>query len=206
VTDHPPLILASASPRRRELLALLGLPFEVDPTGEEEALPAEHAAPARVAMRLARAKAAAVAARRPGCLVVGADTIVVLGRRLLGKPVDPEHARAMLRALAGRAHRVVTGVAVIDRRRHPATEQVSAESTRVEFRPLDPREIAAYVGTGEPMDKAGAYAVQGVGSLLIRSIHGDYPNVVGLPVARLARLLRNLEVPILGLPDSRGTG
>ena len=180
-------------------MALLGLPFEIDPAGVEAPLPAEHSAPARVAMRLARAKAADVAARRPGRLVVGADTIVVLGRRLLGKPADEEEARAMLRALAGRAHRVVTGIALIDSRQAPARIRIGAESTRVLFRALDEREIAAYVATGEPLDKAGAYAVQGFGSLLISGVYGDYPNVVGLPVARLVAMLREAGVEVLGV-------
>lgn len=202
--SKPRLVLASASPRRRELLALLGLPFEVIPSAYEEHLPAEHGAPARLAVRLARAKAAEVAARCPESVVIGADTIVILGRRVLGKPRDTDDAAAMLRLLSGRIHRVITGVAVIDTRERPASVLEGAESTRVEFRRLERAEIKAYVATGEPMDKAGAYAIQGRGAILIRGIRGDYANVVGLPVTRLAGMLRDVGVQVLGLVASRG--
>lgn len=197
MAEPPPLVLASASPRRRELLGLLGVPFEVIPSRYEERMPAEHRAPARLATRLAREKAAEVARRCPGRIVIGADTIVVLGRRVLGKPVDAADARAMLAALGGRAHRVITGLAVIDG--GSGRTLLGMETTRVEFRQLAAAEIEAYVATGEPMDKAGAYGIQGVGGLLATGVRGDFNNVVGLPVTTLMLLLRDLEVEILGV-------
>jgi septum formation protein len=200
------IVLASASPRRRELVGLLGIEYEVCPPGSEAPLPAAHPRPARLAMRLARAKALEVAAVRPGRIIVGADTIVAVGLRLLGKPRDAAEARAMLGELSGRPHRVITGLAVVDARRSPIITLAAAETTRVVFRPLRPEEIDAYVSIGEPMDKAGAYAVQGRGAILVDGISGDYTNVVGLPVPRLAEMLRGLGVEILGWPVGNERG
>jgi nucleoside triphosphate pyrophosphatase len=194
-----PIVLASASPRRRELIRLLGLNPVIDPSDVEEVLPAEHRQPARVAVRLARAKAAQVATRHPGAIVIGADTVVALERRIFGKPADTAEACEMLQALSGRAHRVVTGLALLDTR-PPGRQLLAAERTRVLFRALAPEEIAAYAATGEPMDKAGAYAIQGYGAPLIQAIQGDYPNVVGLPLTRLALMLREVGVRVLGMP------
>jgi septum formation protein len=194
----PRLILASASPRRQELLGLLGLPFEVIPSEVDEAALVgelgEQPLPAEMARRLAEVKAADVAARHPDALVLGADTIVVLGDAILGKPVSPDDARRMLALLSGRTHQVITGVAL----RGPGVGATDAVSTDVTFRELTPREIDAYVATGEPMDKAGAYALQGRAAVLIEGIRGDYTNVVGLPIPRLAILLRRHGIPILG--------
>lgn len=195
-TTPPPLILASASPRRKELIRLLGVPFEVAPSGYEERLPEEHPEPAVLAVHLATEKALDVARGHGNALVLGADTVVALGARVYGKPADPDDANRMLRELSGRTHQVITGVALVQ----DGDARTFAEMTEVRFRALDEREIAAYVATGEPMDKAGAYAIQGYGAVLIEWIEGDYPNVVGLPVMRLALLLRELGMPVLGIP------
>ena len=195
----PRLILASQSPRRRELLRILGWPFEIIPSGvDETAAPAE-LAPARLAVWLAEEKAQDVAEQYHHALVIGADTIVVWGDQVMGKPSDLEDARRMLRALSGVTHRVITGIAV--RRAGPDPLLLSdAVETAVTFRRLTDNEIEAYLLTGEPMDKAGAYAIQGYGALLVAGVHGDYPNIVGLPVARLADLLRSAGLRILGEP------
>jgi septum formation protein len=187
------LILASASPRRQELLARLGLLFEVRPSGIEEPLPADIPAPA-LATALARAKAADVADRLRGgaeapAVIVGADTLVVLDGRPLGKPASRHDARRMLRALRGRTHEVVTAVVVreADAAGRELTETVVS---RVVMRAYTDEEIDAYVATGEPDDKAGAYAVQGAGGRLVRRVEGCYTNVVGLPLTTTARLLQ----------------
>ena len=187
---RPDLILASASPRRKELLGLLRLTFEVVPSAYEEVLPEEHPDPAALAVHLAAEKALDVSRRRPGELVLGADTVVALGPRIYGKPTGPADARRMLRELSGKTHEVITGVALV--RTHGDTPQTKtlAARTEVRFRELDDPEIDEYLDTGEPFDKAGAYGIQGYGALLIEGIRGDYPNVVGLPVAPLALLLR----------------
>jgi septum formation protein len=181
------LILASASPRRRELLIQAGLAFIVDPAGiDETALPNEPAA--AYVQRLAIEKAQAVAQRRtlaPGDIVLAADTCVVLDQQLLGKPTSPEDAIRMLTQLSGRTHAVMTGVAAVS-----AVRSVSdVEITQVTFSLIAPEEIAAYVATGEPLDKAGAYAIQGYAARWTPRIEGDYFNVVGLPIARVIRLL-----------------
>ncbi|MDR2687342.1 MAG: Maf family protein [Oscillospiraceae bacterium] len=179
-------ILASASPRRKELLALAGIPFEVHaPHVEERVDPAWDAAGA--ARALARQKAAAVAGDFPGACVIAADTVVEAGGVLLGKPEDAADAARMLRLLSGREHRVVTGVCL----RLGGGERVFSRETLVRFYPLGEEEIAAYVRSGEPMDKAGAYGIQGRGALLVEGVTGDYFNVVGLPVAALARELKS---------------
>jgi septum formation protein len=186
------LILASASPRRRELLGRLGLPFEVWPSGVDEVLAPEIPAPA-LATALARAKARDVADRlqaadRAPALVLGADTLVVLEGRPLGKPGSRDEARLMLRALRGRSHEVVTGVALLEI--PGGRETAEAVTSRVLMRPYGDAEIDAYVATGEPDDKAGAYAVQGAGQQLVAGVEGCFTNVVGLPLGMTARLLR----------------
>lgn len=196
--ELPRLVLASASPRRRELLGLLGLPFEVSPSRYEEENPAAHPDPAAFAVHLALGKARDVAQRERGALVLGADTVVALGTRLYGKPRDAADASRMLRELSGKTHRVITGVALLCPARGVA--ESFAITTEVTFRPLDAAEIHAYVASGEPADKAGAYAIQGLGGLLIEGIRGDYPNVVGLPLTPLALRLRELGFSVLGLP------
>jgi septum formation protein len=186
------LILASASPRRRELLGRLGLPFEVWPSGVDEVLAPGVPAPA-LATALARAKARDIADRLRAtagapALVLGADTLVVLEGRPLGKPASRDEARTTLRALRGRRHEVVTGVALVET--PGGRETAEAVTSRVLMRSYGDAEIDAYVATGEPDDKAGAYAVQGAGEQLIARVEGCYTNVVGLPLGTTARLLR----------------
>ncbi len=191
--SHPRLILASASPRRAEILRRAGFSFAVRPSRVDESIrPGE--SPARHVRRLAREKALACAARVSGpAIILGADTVVVLGRHILGKPASPRDARRMLRLLSGRTHRVLTGIALLRLAPHGRTRVLSAvESTRVTFAPLGAREIAAYVSSGEPRGKAGAYAIQGRAGKFVTRIDGCYFNVVGLPLARLCRLLQAL--------------
>jgi septum formation protein len=179
------LVLASASPRRQELLRNAGIPFEVQPTQiAEDPLPEE--GPKECAERLAREKALAIARQRPQDVVLGADTVVVIDRQILGKPVDGDDAARMLRMLSGREHQVITGVCLA------ASGQwsVASETTVVTMSEISENEIADYVATGEPMDKAGAYAIQGIASRWIPGIDGDYSNVVGLPVALVWRMLK----------------
>ncbi len=188
------IILASQSPRRRQLLGQIGLDhFIVRPArGEEIMDPA--LSPAQLVEELSRQKAREVAgASDPGDLVIAADTVVAIDGRVLGKPHDREEACAMLSALSGREHTVYTGVTVC-RDDRMLTQH---EATQVRFRPLSPREIRAYVDSGEPMDKAGAYGVQELGALLVEGIRGDYFNVVGLPLCRLGQMLSQFGVELL---------
>lgn len=179
------LVLASGSPRRRELLGRLGIPFRVVVSDAEEIAGGELSA-IEVAMRNARAKASAVldTLSEDAC-VIGADTIVVLDGTIFGKPRDEEDARRMLHALSGRTHQVITGVCIA---RKDGTHAF-AETTDVTFRDLSEDEVEAYVATGEPLDKAGSYGIQGLGGALVDHIDGDYDNVVGLPVEHLERAL-----------------
>src|SRR5271166_3831312 len=178
------LILASASPRRAELLRNVGIRFTIDPAHvPEEPLPGER--PIAYAQRLAREKALAVFARRPADTVLGADTVVVVDEHLLEKPADEADAARMLRLLSGRTHDVITGVSLVA----PGFQRIEAEITQVTFTAMSGEEIAAYIATGEPMDKAGAYGIQGIASRWVTTIAGDYFNVMGLPVARVYRLL-----------------
>ena len=183
------MILASGSPRRRELLNLIGIPHEVRPANIDETLrPRE--TPRRFAERLAREKASAIATRDPNLITIGADTIVVINRTILGKPANAAQAAAMLRQLSGREHAVVTAVAVSrGKKLRSAVEEV-----RVRFRTLRAGEIDAYIATGEPMDKAGAYGIQGYGATIVESIDGDYFSVMGLSLVRLVGLLLDVGV------------
>lgn len=183
----PRLILASASPRRRELLASLGLAFTVRPVAIDES-PHAGEAPDVYVERLAVAKARAEG--EPGELVLAADTVVALDGELLGKPAGPAEARAMLARLAGRRHEVFTGVALRD----PESERLerAVDRSSVEVAPLADERITWYVDTGEPLDKAGAYAIQGLGALFVARIEGNYTNVVGLPLPAVHDLLTRL--------------
>ncbi len=180
----PTLILASQSPRRAELIGRLGLEFATIPADIDESYrngenPDEHAE------RLAREKAAHVARSHPEALVIGSDTIVVLGQEVLGKPRDCAHAVEMLERLAGREHEVHTGIAIVQGER----VESGMERVRVRFRPLDRGACEAYAATGEPLDKAGAYGIQGFGSAIVEGITGDYFAVMGLPVVRMLGLI-----------------
>ncbi len=183
-----PLVLASASPRRRALLAQLGLAFTCAPSAVEERWPGD-LPPAAAVEALALQKAEAVAPRAPAALTLGADTVVVLDGTVLEKPADAAEAASMLRRLSGATHTVYSGLALV----HPASRRsvTAHEATDVTFAPLTRREIERYVATGSPMDKAGAYGIQDDhGALFVQRIDGDYYNVVGLPLHRLYRTLR----------------
>ncbi len=181
------LILASASPRRAELLRAAGFTFVVDTADVDESI-RDGEAPEHYVLRLAEAKAVAVAVRHPGAFVLGADTSVVIDDQVLGKPDGPADAGRMLRLLAGRTHDVLTGVAVC----HVARRLSRVASTAVTFLPMTDAEIAWYVASHEPDDKAGAYAIQGLASRFVERIDGSYSNVVGLPVSLVNRLLEEI--------------
>ena len=182
-----PLVLASQSPRRRALFELIGLTFLVDPAEVAETVP-EGMPPVQVAETIAREKARATAERHPHAIVVGADTIVVLDERILGKPVDAAEARRMLRSLSGRTHEVYTGFAIY---LTPENRVLTAvERTRVHFRTLDEDEIRDYVATGQPMDKAGAYGIQDRSAVFVDRIEGCFYNVVGFPLARFYQVCK----------------
>lgn len=181
------LVLASASPRRRDLLASLGVAFEVIPSEAEETLP-EGLAPEEAALLLARRKGAEVAAARPDSWVLAADTIVVVDNVVLGKPQDAAHALAMLKRLSGREHAVITAFCLVNRSR--GVERLCAVKTRVVFRRVAEEDLAAYAASGEPLDKAGAYAIQGGAAGFVEAVEGSYSNVVGLPLERLSEVLR----------------
>lgn len=183
------VVLASSSPRRRELLNLVGITHKVRPANlDETRLPRE--TPRRHAERLAREKAAAIATHDPNVVTIGADTIVVINRRVLGKPENAAEAARMLARLSGREHTVITAVAVS----RGGNLRSAIEEVRVKFRRLSKREIDAYIATGEPMDKAGAYGIQGFGATIVERIDGDYFAVMGLPLLRLVLLLKDVGV------------
>ena len=180
------IVLASASPRRRELLRNAGISFVVQ-AAEIAEIPQAGEAPHTLAERLAAEKARAVFLKRPGDVVLGADTVVVVDGEILGKPQDGHDAVRMLRLLSGRSHQVVTGVCL---KGPQGFEDTGSETTLVHMAALTEEDIHSYVATGEPMDKAGAYAIQGIASRWISGIAGDYFNVVGLPVAMIYRMLK----------------
>lgn len=190
------LILASASPRRQELLARVGLEFSLAPAQVNEDLQPSEAAE-QAAQRLAQAKAQAAPSPELNTAVLAADTLVALGETVLGKPTDLAQARAMLQALSGQEHRVVTGFCLLSAGQAHSGLAVS----RVRFRRLRPEEIEAYLASGEPMGKAGAYAVQGLGAALVEAVSGSYTNVVGLPLAAVLELLMQQ-----GVVQPRGDG
>ncbi len=194
MSERSTLILASSSPRRRELLQGLGLPFTVI-TSDVDETTESGLAPAEVVEQLALRKAGAVAEKVEGGIVLGSDTIVVLDGQILGKPVDEEDAFRMLSSLQGREHTVFSGVALID----AATGRsvVAHSATNVQVRPMTEQEIRAYIATGEPMDKAGSYAIQGIGATIVEGIVGDYFTVVGLPLHLTAKLLSRFGLTLL---------
>jgi septum formation protein len=185
-SNRSPIVLASGSPRRRELLSDLGLTFDVHPSRLEEPLPEPNESPAAYVLRMAELKTLDVAARFRGATIIGADTAVVLGDRIMGKPQSRLDALEMLTALSGATHQVVSGFCVV----LPDGKTLSeAVSTDVDMRDSTEPELMSYIETDEPMDKAGAYAIQGVGTFLVTAIRGSYTNVVGLPMARVLELL-----------------
>jgi septum formation protein len=183
------LVLASASPRRQELLRNAGIPFVVQPTNIPE-VARDGELPRLFAERMAREKALTVFRQRPEDFILGADTIVVVDRQILGKPRDGADAARMLRLLSGRQHQVITGVCLMGRRLGDDFESVRSEMTTVTMDALGDDDIRSYIKSGEPMDKAGAYAIQGMASRWISRIEGDYCNVVGLPVSLVCKMLR----------------
>ena len=181
---EPPLILASASPRRRELIGHLNRPFTCTVSDIEEVI--TKTAPSEVVCELSRQKAEDVAQKAAaGSIVIGADTVVACDGKILGKPKTPEEAKAMLRLLSGRIHNVFTGVTLCQKREDGIKTESFAEETKVTFYPMTEEEIDGYIATGDCFDKAGAYGIQSGAAIYVRSIEGDYNNVVGLPVAAL---------------------
>jgi septum formation protein len=211
-TSAPRLWLASSSPRRSQLLQMLGVPFDrvVSTFEEPEPTSEDHGQPEQYVVRLARSKAFALdwKGREPDLenerhIVLSADTVVWHEGSILNKPRDEAQARAMLRRLCGSRHRVLTGVCL--RMLSAGYSAQAHEETHVQFAPRDDEWIARYVSTGEPMDKAGAYAAQGLGALLIESIEGDFFNVVGLPLFRLSEMLQAVDVPVEGFWQGAST-
>jgi septum formation protein len=193
-----PLVLASASPRRQALLAGQGLHFEVVPSALKEPAPEAGEIPADYAARMARIKGEDIASRHPGKVILSADTIVVQDRDILGKPRDKAEAMAMLASLSGGWHEVVTGFCVL--RDEDGLAVCRTVSTRVHMATNPHDMLAAYIATGEPMDKAGAYGIQGVGAFLVDEVQGSYTNVVGLPLRSVLNIL--LEIGAIGVADA----
>lgn len=186
------LILASGSPRRRELLNALGIRLRVVPSGVSE-VARDGESPVEHVSRLALEKAEDVARKFRSHWILGADTIVVIDEKILGKPESPDQAMSMLNSLAGRTHTVFTGYAIVHHQ-HPERNRVRHVKSRVNIRSLSTGQIRSYVQTGEPMDKAGAYAIQGIGSAIVEGVKGSYTNVVGLPLCEVARDLQELAI------------
>ena len=205
------IILASQSPRRKELLDQLGLKYEIVASNIDEAMPTsinERTSAAQIATELARQKAFAVAQdlckngnnQDDELVIIAADTIVVLDNKLFGKPSSPAEARSILQSLCGKTHQVYTGVALVVYNFAKNTMQclTESENSLVSFRKYDEAEIDAYISTGEPMDKAGAYALQGVGACFVAKIDGCYTNVIGLPMPKMLKMLREVGIFVLG--------
>ena len=190
------IILASASPRRKELLEKIGLKFQVAPSDFPENL-GQDLPPEGIVKYISIGKASAVAVKYPDAVIIAADTIGVLKDRVIGKPHNAEEACEILKSLSGKTHRVITGLTVID----TASGRMLTRTieTKVRFKKLSDMEIQSYVKSGEPLDKAGAYAIQGMGALIVEEIKGDYYNVVGMPLNALADLLKEFGIGILGL-------
>jgi septum formation protein len=188
------IILASASPRRKEILEKSGLVFKVDESEYEEDNDAG-LEPARLAIKHSRGKAMDIMPKYKNALVISADTIVVLGQKVFGKPRNRTEAAAMLRSLSGKSHSVITGFTILD----TATKKILSRAvvTKVYFKKLDEKEIAAYIRSREPMDKAGAYGVQGLGAVIVKRIEGDFFNVMGLPLNELVMALKKFGIKVL---------
>ena len=189
--DDSKIVLASQSPRRVELLKEISSQFEVAPSSIEEVLD-PGLRPEENAQNLARAKAESIAPSFPDCWVIGADTLVTLDHEIFGKPEDKEDAKRILKKLSGREHTVVTGICVVG----PKKTLTKAVISQVKIKPLTDQEIEDYIATGEPMDKAGAYAIQGKGSFMVRSFSGSRNNIIGLPLDELKILLKKTYHPV----------
>ncbi|MDO8715632.1 MAG: Maf family protein [Dehalococcoidales bacterium] len=187
------IILASSSPRRKELLEKIGLKFEVEPGDCEEIVDTD-LEPHEMVRKLSREKAEAVARKHNNGVIIAADTVVLMDGKILGKPKSPTEAKNMLRALSGKSHVVITGFTIIDESQRRILSK--AVETKVSIRELNPAEIDAYVKSGEPLDKAGGYGIQGLGSVIVEKIEGDYFNVVGLPLSALAESLKEFGVDV----------
>jgi septum formation protein len=190
-----PLVLASSSPRRAQILQSLAIPFDIEPAHIEESV-RDGESVTDAALRLAREKAQEVAPRRPGRWVLAADTLVEIGGAILGKPADRADARRMIASLAGREHRVATGLWLV---RHGEEGRGMVEESGVRMAPMSEEEIFWYAATGEPDDKAGAYALQGLGGRFVEAVHGSWTNVMGLPARGVYRLLRDAGARDLAL-------
>jgi len=198
VKEMKPIILASASPRRKELLNQARIPFITMPSDFDEALEMT-GSPAEKAEKLAYFKALEIARKSNYGLILGADTIVVLDDVIFGKPADDSEAFYMLSILSGREHSVITGIALIDTEKEYVKK--GHEITKVRFAELTPEEIKYYISTGEPEGKAGAYAVQGIGAMLVESIEGCYSNVVGLPLMKLRKMLEDFNIYVMNVRE-----
>ncbi len=188
------IILASASPRRKELLEKIGLRFEVEPSNYEEDMQSG-LEPHELAQKISLEKAKVVAGKHENAIVIAADTFIVFGGQILGKPHTAKEARKMLEAISGQSHSVVTGFSIIDTDTNKMLSR--AVETKVYIRKLTPAEIDAYVRSKEPLDKAGAYAIQGLGAVFVEKIEGDYFNVIGLPLSALVEALKEFGINIL---------
>lgn len=188
------IILASASPRRKELLEKIGLKFEAEPSGHEEAIPSG-AEPHEFSQKISLEKAKVIASKHENAIVIAADTIIVLGNKIMGKPHTETEARKMLEAINGRSHYVITGFSIVDTGRNKTLSR--SVETKVSIKKLTPAEIDAYVRSKEPLDKAGAYAIQGLGAVIVEKIEGDYYNVMGLPLNALTEALKEFGITIL---------
>lgn len=191
---HKTIILASASPRRKELLKLTRLKFKVDASNHEENLNLK-LKPHKLARFLSKQKANTIAGKHKNAIIIAADTFIVLKNRLLGKPHSDAEAKKMLKTLNGRPHSVITGFTIMDTGSNKTIS--SSVETKVYLKKLSSKEIDAYVRTKEPLDKAGAYAIQGLGSVIIKKIEGDYFNVIGLPLSALTESLKKFGIPVL---------
>jgi septum formation protein len=189
------IVLASASPRRKELLQKIGLKFEVDASNCAEEIDLA-LKPDEIMCRISIEKARAIASRHKDAVIIAADTIGVIGKKMLGKPHTAGEARKMLAQISGKSHDVITGFTVLD----TATDKIisATVNTKVYIKKLTQQEIDAYVQTGEPLDKAGAYGIQGLGAVIVEKIEGDYYNVVGLPLSALAEVLQEFGISVLG--------
>ena len=194
------IILASASPRRKELLEKIGLKFVVEPSESEEEIDSE-LEPDEFVRQISIKKAKSVAVRHKNAIIIAADTIGVIGKKILGKPHTENEARKMLHEISGKSHLVITGFTVLD----TATNKILSRTvnTKVYIKKLTKQEIDAYVKTGEPMDKAGAYAIQGRGAVIVEKIEGDYYNVMGLPLNALAEALKEFGINVWGHTPSK---